>query len=228
MTIVEEIALRQSMRFGFLVVGALVAVVYAVLFCYRGPSRTKTLIKAVPMLAFSAAAGISFGYQLIVSALLLSAVGDIGLSLKGKRAFLIGLIASALALLAYIFHFFALSGYDTSTITFAIFGVLSLVVISDVWIIPHTDTVQRLLWANVVLLATTGIVALSLPVTPLAKFGAFAFLTSEVLVGLHIFSTSASSFQQRSVSILQWLLYVAGQLAILMAVGWKTPLFQIW
>lgn len=164
MTIVEEIALRQSMRFGFLVVGALVAVVYAVLFCYRGPSRTKTLIKAVPMLAFSAAAGISFGYQLIVSALLLSAVGDIGLSLKGKRAFLIGLIASALAHLAYIFHFFALSGYDTSTINLAIFGVLSLVVISDVWIIPHTDTVQRLLWANVVLLATTGIVALSLPV----------------------------------------------------------------
>ena len=46
MTVLEEIALRQSFRFALLLIGLIAAVIYALVFCYRGPSVAKTVVKA--------------------------------------------------------------------------------------------------------------------------------------------------------------------------------------
>ncbi len=53
MTILEEFAVRQSLRAGLLMLGVLAAVLYAAIYCYRGPSKAKTLVKSVPLLSFA-------------------------------------------------------------------------------------------------------------------------------------------------------------------------------
>ncbi|MGX9351788.1 lysoplasmalogenase [Shimia sp. W99] len=226
MTIVEEIALRQSVRFGLILIGLLATVVYALFFCHRGPSRAKTLVKAIPMPAFAAAAAVSFGNPVVVGALLLSAVGDIALSRDGERSFLIGLIAFALAHVAYILHFWGLSaGVPDAWLPIAL--ILLFAASTEFWLAPYTGDLKVPVRVYVVLISLMGITALGLPGLPLAVIGAFAFLASDTILSLQLFRMSDSSPWQRPASIALWLLYALGQFAILAGAGWSTPLFQI-
>lgn len=109
MTAIEEIALRQSLMWGCLALGLVFALIYAAAFCHRGPGRWKTVVKAVPLAAFAAAGVAGFADPVIIAALLLSALGDIALSRDGERAFLSGLVAFALAHVAYAAVFAGLS-----------------------------------------------------------------------------------------------------------------------
>ena len=49
MTVIGEIALRQSLIWGCLGLGLVCALIYAAFFCHRGPGRWKTAVKAVPL-----------------------------------------------------------------------------------------------------------------------------------------------------------------------------------
>ncbi|TKZ21608.1 lysoplasmalogenase [Shimia litoralis] len=230
MSILEEIALRQSFRLGFLLVGVSFALVYVVGFCYRGPSMVKTLVKAVPLLSFAAAVGVTFGHPLIILALVSSAIGDIALSRSSDKPFLVGLISFAIAHVFYIVHFWGLSGGLDGALALPV-AAAALVIFAlstEVWLGPFTDEMRWPVRVYVVLITVMGLTALGLNGMPLAMFGAFAFLMSDTLLSIQLFRMSDHSVWQVPTSVVLWLLYAGGQFAILAGAGWSTPLFQIW
>lgn len=232
MTILEEIALRQSLRFALLLIGVVAAVIYGALYCYRGPSRAKTLVKSVPLLSFALAGIATFAHPLVIGALLLSAVGDIALSRDGDRTFLVGLIGFALAHVLYIVHFWGLGGGLSSGLSGALalpvaaFGIALFAVSTEFWLAPFTDDMRWPVRVYVVLISLMGLTALGLPAMPLAVVGAFAFVASDTILSIQLFRMSEASRAQVPASIALWGLYAGGQFAILAGAGWSTPLFQ--
>ncbi len=81
------------------------ALLFLLLFCYRGPSWPKTIVKTIPLIALAIAAGLEGLSSWLVIGLALSALGDYALSRPGERLFLIGLIAFAMAHLSYVILF---------------------------------------------------------------------------------------------------------------------------
>ncbi|MEP2530095.1 lysoplasmalogenase [Shimia sp.] len=228
MTFVEEIALRQSIRLALLTVGLVAAALYALFLCHRGPGWGKTIVKAIPMPAFGVAVAVSFGSPVIVGALALSALGDIALSRPSRRAFMVGLVGFALAHVAYIYHFWTLSGGAVTDAWLAVGALLIFAASTEVWLAPFTGDLKGPARIYVVLITLMGLTALGLPNAPLAVIGAFAFLASDTLLALQLFRMPETSRWHRLTSVLLWVLYVGGQFAILAGVGWATPLFQIW
>lgn len=233
MTVLQEIALRQSVFFGGIGLGLVFALIYAVWFCYRGPSWPKTVIKAVPLLAFAVAAQVNFANPLIVSALILSALGDIALSRETQRSFLLGLVAFAAAHVAYVLHFSgAFYGEDLMRLLdispWPALAFIALALSTERWLIPHAGALRWPVRGYVVVITLMGLGALSLPPgRELALFGAVAFILSDVLLSVQLFRLGPASRWRMPSDVLLWLFYVGGQLAILLGVGFARPLFQI-
>lgn len=224
MSVVEEIALRQSIRFGLLVVGLVAAAIYAFFFCHRPPSIWKTVVKAVPMPAFAAAVAVSFGSVAVVIALVLSAIGDIALSREGEKAFLTGLVSFALAHVVYIFIFWELSGGFTGATSLLV--ALGLVALStEIWLRPFTGALRWPVRIYVGLICTMGAAALGLSTASFALLGALAFMASDTLLAIQLFRMQPDSQFQRLVSMALWVLYAGGQFLIVSGVAWSTPLF---
>ncbi len=225
MSIVEEIALRQTARVTLLIVGLLAAAVYAIWFCHRPPSRLKTTLKAVPMPAFAAAVAVSFGAPMVVLALVLSAVGDIALSRDGTRSFLVGLIGFALAHVVYVIYFIGLGdgGYSVPWPYLIVLGAFAMS--TEWWLAPHTGDLRWPVRIYVVLIALMAATALNLPMMPVAIVGAMAFLVSDTLLAVQLFRMAPMAKAQRGVSVALWVLYVGGQFGIVAGAGWRTPLF---
>lgn len=220
----EEIALRQSVRLASLIVGLIAALIYGVVFCYRGPSAAKTAVKSIPLLSFAAAGFATFAYPLVIGALLLSAIGDVALSRRGERAFLIGLISFALAHVLYVLHFLSLSqglSWSVGVVAIALFALST-----EIWLAPHTGEMRLAVRIYVLLISLMGLSALGLSQMPLAVMGAFAFMASDSILAVQIFRMKDTSRWQVPASVTLWTLYIAGQFAILAGAGWSTPLFQ--
>lgn len=227
MSPIEEIALRQGTLWGLLTIGTIAALIYAVFFCHRQASRSKTFTKAIPMPAYAGAVWVSFGFPLVWVALLLSAVGDIALSRKGDRAFLIGLGGFALAHLAYVLHFWTLGTGPTIAHWPWIALLVVLALSTEVWLAPFTGALKGPVRVYVVLITLMGLTALGLGDRPLALWGAVAFILSDTILALQLFRMRESSPWQRAASVALWLLYAGGQLAILLGAGFTSPLFHL-
>ncbi len=226
MTILEEIALRQSIMFGGIAVGLLFAVLYALLFCYRGPSWAKTGIKIIPVLGFAVAGYANFAAMLVVAGLGLSAVGDLALSRDTPKTFLFGLIAFAGAHILYILHFTDLGGVALIPL-WAAGVVVALAVSSEVWLRPFTGAMKWPVRAYVVVITTMAVMALSLQGRELAMWGAMAFVVSDVILAIQVFRMKESARWQVPASVALWGLYVLGQCMILAGAGFARPLFSI-
>ncbi|SHI67448.1 Uncharacterized membrane protein YhhN [Shimia gijangensis] len=228
MTIVEEIAFRQSLRLSFLVIGLIAAVTYAAAYCYRGPSKAKTLVKSVPLLSFALAGLATFAHPLVIGALFLSAIGDIALSRDGDRPFLVGLIGFALAHVLYIAHFWGLAGGlgGAMAMPVAAGAVILFALSTEKWLAPYTDDMRWPVRVYVLLISLMGLTALDLPGLPLALIGAFAFMASDTILSVQLFRMADTSRWQVPASVVLWSLYAGGQFAILAGAGWSTPLFQ--
>ena len=224
MTVLEEIALRQSFRLALLLAGVVAAVIYALIYCYRGPSAAKTIIKSLPLLCFGAAGAATYAHPLVIGGLFLSALGDIALSRDGERSFLVGLISFALAHVLYILHFWGLAG--GLHISVAVLLVMIFAASTEVWLTPHTGELRWPVRVYVMLISLMGLTALGLSGMTLAVIGAFAFMASDTILAIQMFRMSDTSRWQVPASVVLWVLYVGGQFAILAGAGWATPLFQ--
>ncbi len=225
MTVIGEIALRQSLIWGCLALGLVFALIYAAFFCHRGPGRWKTAVKAVPLAAFAAAGLAGFADPVIIAALVLSALGDIALSRDGERSFLIGLVAFALAHLAYVVAFFGLSTGAPPLLP--VLALVALALSTEVWLTPHAGALRWPVRVYVGLITVMGVAALGLPGGhALALTGAMAFILSDAILALQRFRMAPASVWQRPASVMLWLLYVGGQACILMGAGFVRPIFH--
>ncbi|TNF65023.1 MAG: lysoplasmalogenase [Rhodobacteraceae bacterium] len=230
MSVLEEIALRQSILYGGVALGALFALIYAAVFCHRPASWPKTLVKAVPMLAFAAAGMVNFADPLVIAALVLSAIGDVALSREGQRAFLSGLVAFALAHLLYVILFMGLRPDDAGGLPplLPTLALLALALSTEIWLTPHAGALRGAVRVYVLLITAMGLAALSLPEgRGLAVLGALAFILSDAILALQRFRMADTSRWQVPASVALWLLYAGGQAAILLGAGFARPIFHL-
>jgi uncharacterized membrane protein YhhN len=186
------------------------------------PAWPRTALKTAPLLAFALAAAGAGAPPLFTAALLLSAAGDLALSRRGQAAFLYGLAAFALAHLLYVLVFTGLSqrppweAFALSPLLAA--GLVAFGLSAELWLAPH---VGRLAWpvrVYVALIVVMGLAALTLPLGLLA-LGAGLFIASDTVLALRQFRLDERDPRHRLAGWLVWVLYIAGQGIIAVAVA---------
>ncbi len=115
-------------------------------FIGRGVSWPRTLFKTLPVLCLAAGAWWASGPDLLVVALVFSALGDLALSREGRAAFLYGLAAFALAHLVYVLLFAGLSGRGVIDAIAArplpALAMLALALSTELWLAPHVGALR--------------------------------------------------------------------------------------
>ncbi|WP_298569482.1 lysoplasmalogenase [uncultured Aliiroseovarius sp.] len=181
-------------------------------------SWSRSIIKTVPVLAFSFAAYAGGVGPFLVAALFLSALGDFGLSRDGDGPFLYGLSAFALAHLVYILHFMSVSNaplWDAfSSAPVAAIILVALMVSTELWLATHTGHLQWPVRIYVVIIGAMGLAALTLPFGWMV-IGAVLFIVSDVILAINLFRMSDTHHHRMKAGYAVWTLYVAGQVLIL-------------
>ncbi|MEN8888400.1 MAG: lysoplasmalogenase family protein [Celeribacter marinus] len=189
---------------------------FAYLWLTETPTCTqRTAVKATPLLAFAAIAAIAHAPVMVIVALALSAVGDIALSRDGSRAFLTGLIAFALAHLAYLALFVPhVSRFERAPI----FGMVIVAALAIAIVVPSRDPLTWPARAYAVIICAMTAAALSLPFGLRgATVGAVLFLMSDLILAVRLFHLTEGTVRARMAGYTLWVLYVSGQGLILLA-----------
>lgn len=178
----------------------------------------RSLVKTMPLVAFSFAAWHAGASALLVAALSLSAFGDFALSRRGESAFLSGLAAFALAHLAYVLLFLGHSGQPLwAAFTLAPLLAAFLVAVtlsSELWLAPRAAGLAWPVRAYVVVITGMGLAALTLPIGEIT-LGAGLFIASDVLLALQLFRMGEDNPLVSPTGWAVWGLYVTGQALIL-------------
>ncbi len=200
-----------------LAAGLVVALVY--LAWVTGPtSALRSGLKTLPLVLFTIAAWRTGAPAPLILALALSAAGDLALSRPGERAFLAGLVAFALAHIAYVALFWGLSQAPPwaafSRAPVAALAMLGLAGSTELWLAPHTGALRWPVRAYVAVIAVMGLAALGLG-DPAILIGAGLFVASDVILALVIFRMRPGTARTHLASRLLWGLYIGGQFLIL-------------
>ncbi|MDQ7072166.1 MAG: lysoplasmalogenase [Rhodobacterales bacterium] len=197
-------------------------IVAAILYLPRTNSQPRwkrSIRKTLPVALFALAAGLGNAPVLLTTALILSAIGDLALSRPGTRAFLVGMIAFALAHIAYI----ALMVPQVDMPVLMIVPVMALVmfgVSTERWLAPHTGELRMPVRAYVMVIMIMGIAALGLiEVRPLAFVGALLFVVSDLVLSLETFVMGADHRRRIMAGKTIWVTYIAAQACLLLGLG---------
>lgn len=199
--------------------GILAALIYLPM-SEDAPNGPRSVVKMLPLLFFAYAAYHAGGGAFLIAGLLLSALGDFALSRSGQTAFLSGLGAFALAHLAYVVHFLALSGVPlwaafTLNAPLAVF-VVAFAGLAELWLVPYTAGLKWPVRVYIVLITLMGLAALTLPVGT-AVLGAAFFIASDTLLAYQLFRMDPDNPLLGRVGWSVWIFYIAGQAMILSA-----------
>jgi len=199
-----------------------VGMILAVLYLPRTNSKLcwrRSIRKTLPVALFALAAFIDGMPVLLGVALALSALGDLALSRPGDRAFLAGMIAFALAHVAYIMLMLPQAAPSSAmivpVIALVIFGVST-----EFWLRPHTGNLRIPVRAYVMVILVMGIVALGLFETrPLALVGALLFVISDLVLSIETFVMGAGHARRNMAGKIVWITYIAAQACLLIGLG---------
>jgi uncharacterized membrane protein YhhN len=145
----------------------------------------------------------------LVCALAFGAVGDFALSRPGERAFLIGMVAFAVAHLAYIVLIGA-AGFAPGPVWIAVFVVLAAS--TEVWLRPRTGGLKWPVRGYVVVIAAMGLAAAGMPPGyALVKWGAALFILSDLVLSIGTFVLPQESRWQVVAGKTVWITYIAAQ-----------------
>ncbi|MEO0484602.1 MAG: lysoplasmalogenase [Pseudomonadota bacterium] len=211
-----------------LAAGPLASVVYWLGFSWRGPSNAKTWVKALPM-------GILFVWLLvfrddlngspIAIAVLAAWIGDVLLSRPGERAFLLGMVAFAVAHGALISVFEDL-GMSLEAMRWGLAAVFVLAALATATVIlPRAGALRwpvagYMLVILAMALAACAISSGSADVDASILIAAALFVLSDALIAIQSFRLSETSRWHTPLSLAIWpTYYVAMVLFAAAAVG---------
>ncbi len=200
--------------------GVFIAVLYLP-WVPRPPAWRRSLRKTLPVALFALAAVADGAPVMLAAALALSALGDLALSRPGRRAFLAGMIAFALAHLAYI-ALMIKAGAALPPPLPALALILAALS-TEIWLAPRTGALRWPVRAYVAVIAAMGLMALGLPggYGP-ARAAALLFMLSDALLALETFvigsGKGARADRLRAwLSRAVWITYIAAQAGFLLA-----------
>ncbi|WP_417248014.1 lysoplasmalogenase [Celeribacter sp.] len=181
----------------------------------RSESWMRSGVKTLPLVLATILALRAHVPLWLVLGLALSALGDFALSRRGERAFLAGLVAFALAHLAYIALFvprMVERELIAGVAVFVIGGMMAALVLPRrgglVW--------PARAYAVIILAMTWSALGLDAP-WRLAAIGACLFLISDLALAAREFRLTPDSPRARQVGVVVWATYIAAQGAILFA-----------
>ncbi len=186
---------------------ALLSALFLTRYCAAGHSWPKSLVKTGAVAGLSLAAGLAGGPVALVAALALGAVGDFFLSRPGERAFLAGLVAFALAHLAYVWLMVGAGGGWPGAGAGAVVGLFSVAMAGLLW--SRTGPMRWPVMGYVAIIGAMGLLALSLP-WPVA-LSALAFMASDTILSFELFVLTAAHPARRWTPYAVWSLYWGAQ-----------------
>lgn len=202
---------------------AVLALWFGLAYCYRGPSWPKSVIKTASVAGLSLAAFWAGAPPMLGLALGLGALGDFCLSRAGKPAFLAGLVAFALAHLAYavLLH----QSGAVAALTPAVGLMLLLAAGMGLVLFAHAGPLRWPVVGYVAIIAGMAVLALGLPpVLWLGVVAALCFVLSDAVLGLELFVLGPAHPLRRVTPFVVWGAYWTAQLLFLLAFGGVWPL----
>lgn len=196
-------------------IGAALALVFWVGFCWRGTSWTKTAIKTGSVAVLALAAALQ-GLPLLATALALGALGDFCLSRDGDRWFLAGMAGFGLAHLAYtvlMLEGVALPGRVPLLILLLVLGLAMAVLL---WRRAGALRGPVMAYLGVILAMASVALALgNVPFWPVVTVAALLFVLSDSLLALELFLLRPGHRVQRFLPFLVWPTYWLAQAGLL-------------
>ena len=196
-------------------VAAGLALVYFFGYCYRAVSWPKTIIKTLSVALLAVVALQVSASLLLVTALVLCAIGDWLLSREDPRSFLAGIGAFALGHVAYITLFLGHNNADIGLIiatpqVFLVFAMIGLAIVMALVLLPRAGDLRSAVLAYIPIIVGMGIAALGLPVQGVL-IGAMLFVLSDTVLAFEMFILAENAPTRRFTPFVVWLTYWGAQ-----------------
>lgn len=192
------------------------SVVYALVYMHTPIGRLRTLFKTLPIVMLAVLSFWMGGSTLLMSALILSAIGDYFLSLD-KRFFIPGLVSFLLGHLAYIVLLAGLVSGPATLVGLGVVIIYSLGFASFLW--GRTGKYRLAVMVYIGVITAMAALSLQLPETlRLVTYGAFIFVLSDTVLALRMFVFGEDHRSANTLSQIVWATYIPAQLAIVIGV----------
>jgi uncharacterized membrane protein YhhN len=206
------------MEVALVVMSGLAAIWFLACFCYRPHSWAKSVVKTVAVGGLAVAVMIGGGPVLLWLGLILGAVGDFCLSRPGQRAFLLGLVAFALAHLAYLALMLAMGA--KMAVTPATMAVMVAALGMGLLLFRRAGDLRWPVAGYVAVIAAMAVAALGLPdVRWLGTLAALSFVLSDAILGLEMFVLPAAHPARKITPFGVWTTYWLAQMLFLVSLG---------
>ena len=202
----------------FALAGLACACLYWGVYCWRGPSLGKTIIKTAAIALPALGVTLAGAPWLAVAGLWACALGDYLLSRTGEATLKAGIGAFALGHVLYVVAFLASFGWGAGPDGVTVGVVASLVLLglsTEIWLTSRTGGLRAAARVYVGLILTMGAVA-ALPSMPreTVLVGALLFIASDLILSLDLFVLAGGWFH-RLTPFLIWPLYAVAQVFII-------------
>lgn len=209
-----------------ILIAALLAALYLLAFCYRGPSWPKTVVKTLSVLLLAVVVALSGGPFWLIAALTLCAAGDYFLSRGSEATFMAGVGAFAAGHLAYVVAFLTDEAANLSRIADHRGLVLALTLFGmamAVLLFTRAGALRSAVLGYIPVILSMTLAALALPmVGPLALIlpAALSFLLSDTVLSLEEFVLPEGHALHRLTPFVVWPTYWLAQLGFFWGLFW--------
>ena len=198
------------------IAAALLALLYGTVFSRAEPSPVRTAAKTGSVILLAVWAALAGGPLWLIAALGLSAIGDACLAQRDEERWLLpGMGAFFAAHVAYVLLFAGVVSGGFQIHAPAQFALLALGAAFLAFLWPKLEDMRWPVLAYTLVIVAMGCAALLLPPAfAWAKWGALAFIASDMILSQELFVLQKSAPVRRITSPLLWALYWGGQAAI--------------
>ena len=180
----------------------------------------RSIRKTLPVALFALAAFTEGAPWPLVAGLGFSAVGDFALSRPGQRAFLTGMLAFALAHLAYVVAMIGAGASLNAGLWPAILVMVLIGASTEFWLRPHTGALKWPVRGYVLIILVMAITALALPaIRHGALWGALLFVLSDLVLSIETFVLSQDDPRRKWAGKAVWITYIAAQIGLFWGLG---------
>lgn len=203
--------------------GMVLAAIYLLAYAGQPPGMARSLTKAGSVALLALGVALAGAPWPLVLGLAASAIGDFALSRPGTRAFLAGMVAFALAHLAYIL---AILGYAWAYGALWQYGALALlalallIMLRRLW--PRAGALRLFVLAYALIIGAMGAVAVGGAVTlagMVVLLGAALFILSDAVLAAETFLMTPKAARAAGLPRIVWVLYYSAQLLLAVGLG---------
>ena len=203
--------------------GMVLAAVYLLAFAGQPPGLARSLTKTGSVALLALGVALAGAPWPLVLGLAASALGDFALSRPGPRAFLAGMLAFALAHLAYILAIFGYAWGFGALWQYGALAALVLLLISmlrQLW--PRAGALRIPVAAYALIIGAMGAMAIGGAVSlagMVVLLGAALFIISDAVLAAETFLLTPEASRAAGMPRIVWVLYYSAQLLLAVGLG---------